>query len=216
MSLRVSNNNGYTIGYDDGINYADGRVNTNSINYQSGYNSGISYADSRVNESSINYSTGYNNGINYADGRVNTSSSSYNSGYSNGKNIISTLTSGEKAFIGLLFTPIAIGYQSKTIIGGTTYQQWTPSGYERVYNMSLDLSKITSVNFSTNGSVTIYWIVGNNKIGYLSNNGSNPVTSGAKGILMETGAIDDDATEFQITSFTTTDGKVHTADNLNY
>jgi hypothetical protein len=199
MSLRVSNNNGYTIGYDDGVNYADGRVNTSSINYQSGYNSGISYADSRVNESSISYSTGYN------------------SGYSNGKNILSTLTSGEKTFIGLLFTPISIMYQSSIIIGGTKRNQWTQNGYEWVYDMSLDLSKIASVNFSSNqdtSGLRMYWIVGNNKIGYLPNNGSTGVTSGAKGILMETGSID--VVKVQITSFTTTDGKVHTADNLNY
>ena len=182
----------------------------------------INYADSRVNTSSINYSTGYNNGINYADGRVNTSSSSYtngyNSGYSNGKNVLSTLTKGEKAFIGLLFTPIALENNVRSFIGGTKSNHWTPSGYEFVYNMSLDLSKITSVNCSSSGNssgLTMHWLDANgNNITTIYNNGSTQVPSDAKGIIIETGSIV--FVNVQFTSFATTDGKVHTASNLNY
>jgi len=200
MSLRVSNNNGYTIGYDDGINYADGRVNTNSINYQSGYNSGISYADSRVNESSINYSTGYNNGINYADGRVNESSvnytSGYNIGYSKGKNVLSTLTSGELFLLYLMKYNYNNGYgggmvinEGQLLIAGSHNPLYADDG-----GMRADLSRISNVTYnSTYNGIQTYNVNGDNTNARFVANNISPIIS-----------------------FTTKDGKEHTADNFNY
>ena len=121
------------------------------------------------------------------------------------------LTSGEKAFIGLLFTPISINGNSHIAIGGI-------QGYS--YTMSLDLSKITSVNISASGDarsgLTMHWVdAGGNSIKDISYYfGNVQVPSGAKGMLFDTGSIT--FANVQFTSFTTTDGKVHTADNLNY
>ena len=58
---------------NQGISYADGRLNTNSTSYKTGYNTGITDADSRINKNSASYTTGYNQG--YIDGQ-NLSTSS--------------------------------------------------------------------------------------------------------------------------------------------
>ena len=48
-----------TLQYNNGISFADGRVNTGSVNYKSGYNNGISDANNKLNTNSISYKTGY-------------------------------------------------------------------------------------------------------------------------------------------------------------
>ncbi len=105
--------------------------------------------------------------------------------------------------------------QYTTIIGGTVAQVPTDYGSQFVYQASLDLSKIESINilFSSYYGRTLNWVDGNcNNIGVIYNNGSMQVPSGAKGLKLGSNEMAD----FRITSFTTTDGKVHTADNLNY
>ena len=131
---------------------------------------------------------------------------------------LSELTSGEKAFIGLLFMPITtdIVYTQRVVIGGAVSR--VNYGYDFVYNMSLDLSKITRVDIvpcgATDGLV-VYWAdVSGNPIVNINNYGSVPVPSGAKGLIILNDHVFN--MHFQITSFTTADGKVHTADNLNY
>ena len=197
------------------INYADGRVNTNSINYQSGYNSGISYADGRVNTSSINYSTGYNNGINYADGRVNTSSSSYttgyNSGYSKGKNIISTLTKGELVLM-LFFNDTS----AQKMITQDEYN-----------NIKVNYESVNQINFSRISSITIHtnnrgWS-GNYYYAYFG--GTKKYADFDSDVTIDNGHTNNNlsvvdqngnASSYTIKSFTTTDGKVHSPSNLNY
>lgn len=134
---------------------------------------------------------------------------------------LTELTSGEKAFIGLLFTPIAfadVTYADDVIIGATVSKEWS-GGYvtNNTYHPSLDLSKITSVNIDYNPETDkiLWWVDANNKniVGIPSNNYNNvQVPSGAKGLRIQTRRPG----HFQIISFTTTDGKVHTANNLNY
>ena len=48
------------------------------------YNNGITYADSRINNSSASYTSGYANGVATADSRINPDSASYKNGYSKG------------------------------------------------------------------------------------------------------------------------------------
>ena len=137
---------------------------------------------------------------------------------------LSELTSGEKAFIGLLFMPITLDGCTGgggAFIGGTfAYVHWDGPVGRDVYNMSLDLSKIASVYFFSNNSngLSMCWVnADGNNIGDISANkdGVNSVPpSDAKGIRISTGWVDH--IEVQLTSFTTADGKVHTVDNLNY
>ena len=128
------------------------------------------------------------------------------------------LTSGEKAFIGLLFTPICSefsSYQFRTIIGGKVTNVPTEYGSREVYQAYLDLSKITSINifFDSNYGQELYWVDANcDNIARIYNYNNVQVPSGAKGIKIGSARN----ANFRITSFTTTDGKVHTADNLNY
>lgn len=134
---------------------------------------------------------------------------------------LSELTSGEKAFIGLLFMPISVDLVHKPIavIGGTMSRGGGGYyGYDLVYNMSLDLSKITSVTIVPSGAtegLVVYWADANgNPIVNINNYGSVQVPYGAKGLIISNNHVFN--MYFQITSFTTTDGKVHTASNLNY
>ena len=133
---------------------------------------------------------------------------------------LSELTSGEKAFIGLLFMPISTDLVHKPIvvIGGTMSRVESYHGIDLVYNMSLDLSKITRVNIVPYGAtdgLVVYWAdVGGNPIVTINNYASVSVPSGAKGLIILNAHVFN--MHFQITSFTTVDGKVHTASNLNY
>ena len=73
-----------TICFNSGIDFADGRVNTESASYKEGHAKGIIFADRRVNTESASYKDGYTKGIIFADGRVNRESASYKDGYNNG------------------------------------------------------------------------------------------------------------------------------------
>lgn len=86
----------YMNGYNAGIEFADSRVNKDSLSYTTGVTDGITEADSRVNEDSasyiagfkagsgLDYEAGYQAGIAYADSRVNVDSASYNKGLQDG------------------------------------------------------------------------------------------------------------------------------------
>ena len=68
------NGSGYVSGtgaYNKGVNDADARPNTNSVNYKTGYNNGVTSADNRANPNSVNYKTGYNAGYAAGQGAIN-------------------------------------------------------------------------------------------------------------------------------------------------
>lgn len=74
----------YKKGYDEGVTFADNRVNSENASYKEGYNQGVTYADGRLNIETVSYKEGYKQGVAYADGRVNTNSVSYKDGYNKG------------------------------------------------------------------------------------------------------------------------------------
>lgn len=105
---------------------------------------------------------------------------------------LSELTSGERLLIGLLFTPMS-----------TT---------QSIYFDSLDFSKISSV--TCHGNVYFYFYDKNNTVilyKLIHTEETLQVPSGTT----KMGLVGNDMT-VSIVSFTTTDGKVHAADNLNY
>jgi len=131
------------------------------------------------------------------------------------------LTSGEKVFIGLFFSPIAllsvgVSEVCEVVVGAEVLKDWS-AGYipKNTYHSSLDLSKITNVNidFNDESGGYLYWVdANNNKIKGINYSNNEQVPSNAKGIMIHAEHV----SHFRIRAFTTTDGKVHTADNLNY
>jgi hypothetical protein len=106
---------------------------------------------------------------------------------------LSELTSGEKTLIALL-APIWIGYNSSVRFDG------------------LDFSRISSV--TVQGKVSLYFIDANNTTllyKEIMTKETLQVPSGTTKISLISNAV-----EVSVVSFTTTDGKVHTASNLNY
>lgn len=106
---------------------------------------------------------------------------------------LSELTSGEKTLIALL-TPIMFGINSRVDFG------------------SLDFSRISSV--TVRGNMRFYFIDINNVVllyKLIKVEETLQVPSGTTKM-----GLDANGNEVSIVSFTTTDGKVHTASNLNY
>lgn len=87
----------YDLGFNDGVKYADGRVDTSSLSYEAGYTRGSLDAESNVNTSSASYTAGVNDGKTTANNTVTKSSASWSAGYSAGVD-----DAGSYTFNGLL------------------------------------------------------------------------------------------------------------------
>ena len=53
----------YNQGYSEGYNYGINNINPNTTNYQAGYNAGINYANNTIYTNSASYDAGYNAGL---------------------------------------------------------------------------------------------------------------------------------------------------------
>jgi hypothetical protein len=124
---------------------------------------------------------------------------------------LAKLTSGERFLIGIVGQKIYGGYGGPT--GGGSY--FLP--LQLPYNGILDMSNINSITITCSmpqeGSPSLYAF--GRQMGHFDSETTFNPSDG--NILVSLRATQGPTKcEFTITSFTTTDGKVHTADNLNY
>ena len=122
---------------------------------------------------------------------------------------LSELTSGERFLIGLLMCPVQLSINQATGVSTITYHG----------SSNFDVSKISNIHIAVNGNVGDRDGNGN-VFTYLEVFGNSIIKTGEHDIVprnVNTAIkLKGISMNITVTSFITTDGKVHTVDNLNY
>ena len=132
---------------------------------------------------------------------------------------LSELTSGELLFCSLL----KIGYIRAFHYGGQSGRGFFDLGFDNEDKKSIDMSKISQISFVSSedtSNAEVVWVgstsverkvLANAHFSISAPSGDNSHSTFSFYTLNDGGSC-----IVKVTSFTTTDGKVHTADNLNY